>query len=249
MFLKRLKRFLRQFFHPGTWILFSLLAVGAAILFPPFAPALIIFAAVAIGVAAIAFIPYVASYLPVKAFNPIRFFTPSPDLKIFDNWWKAHPVQVAIVAIGVAAFITALVLTIGFFTGGAGFAFMAPVFAALAAPFAVAGASAGISLSLSALAGTALVLGVLNLTNTLKRFAAWIDSFKYDHAAALVGEDKYNRPWNIGERDRVVKENNINNASNYPAAVFKGMWATITNGFASPDADKLEYEPLKLERM
>ncbi len=244
MFLKRFKRFLRQFFHPGTWILFSLLAVGAAMLFPPFAPALIIFAAVAIGVAALTFAPYVVSFFSRK--TPISFFPHSPKAKGLPDWVHAHPFQVAIVAAGVALFIVALTLTIGFFTGGAGFAFMAPVFAALAAPFAAAGASAGISLSLSALAGTTLVLGVLNLTNTLKRFTAWIDSFKYDHAATAVQDNIVGKTWKDQRSNAVDRA--IGN-SNYPAVVFKGMWATVTNGFASPDADKLESRPPKAQRI
>jgi hypothetical protein len=254
MFFNRVKRFLRQFFHPGTWILFSLLAVGAAILFPLSAPALMIFAAVAIGVAAVTFVPYVVSFLNNE--TPISFFFPRSHRfdvhAAHEGWGREHYIQLAIMTIGVAAFIAALVLTIGFFTGGAGFAFMAPVFAALAAPFAAAGASAGcVSLSLSALAGTVLVLGVLNLTNTLKRFTGWLDSFRYDHAATTTkGQCSDNNGFNDDsipvwkeKRGKVAEEEIGDSNIKYVAAVFQGMWATACNDFASPDADRLEQKP------
>lgn len=260
-------RFLRNFFtHPGTWVLLALLAVGIGFALPFVAPALVIFAAVAIGFAAIATPFYLLS-------NAINYVSKCVNYKYkvkqnsqdesdkvikaafitIKDWAEVHPVQAIIVGVGLAVLITALVLTIGFFSGGAAFAFMAPVFATIAAPFATAAAAAGVQLGLAALAGTIFILAALNITNIFKRLASWFDSFIYDYAADQKTH-KENTPsesnlawqtkawtWREVRKDQALTHFVFNETHGigYFPAVLRGIAVTIENGFASVDEDKL----------
>lgn len=250
-----MKRFLKKFFmHPGTWVLFTLLFVGMGILFPLSAPALLITAAVTIGLAAIftavhlvnrfkdTFVPKIEALFSESMENITLPMKLIGSAVVLAEWAKAHQVQAVIVGLGIGLFITTLVLTIGFFTGGAAFAFMAPVFATIAAPFAATAASAGVQLSLAALAGTTLVLASLNITNIFHRLATWIDSFKYDTFAAKDNdEDEQNRSddWKA-DRKTAVETIGTNAGPSYREAIFSGMKATVLNGFSSPDDEKLD---------
>ncbi len=260
-------RFVRKFFtHPGTWVFLALLAVGLGFALPFVAPALMIFAAVAIGLAIIATPSYLyfngRKYASEQDKNhQPRFLANVEDIKqgsdptlgelikaafaTIKDWAKAHPAQAFIVGVGIGLLITALVLTIGFFTGGAAFAFMAPVFAAIAAPFATAAASASLQLGLAALAGTTFVLAALNITNIFKRLATWFDSFKYDYFAAKdneQGEDDQSSDW-VRDRKDAVRTIGTEHGSSYARAVFFGAIETIKNGLASVDEDKLDPPP------
>ncbi len=260
-------RFVRNFFtHPGTWVFLALLAVGLGFALPFVAPALIIFAAVAIGLAAIA-TPFYLYFNANKYLDdddlhhqPQFLAKTRSDSTLGEvikaafatikDWAKAHPAQAFIVGVGIGLLITALVLTIGFFTGGAAFAFMAPVFAAIAAPFATAAASAGLQLGLAALAGTTFVLAALNITNIFKRLATWFDSFIYDYAAEMKNREEDVHSPNTGRRWAEQKENAVqelvfhkDHGIGYFKAVFLGAVADIKNGLASVDEDKLDPPP------
>jgi hypothetical protein len=182
-------RFLKNLLkHPGTWVLNALAMVGIAMLVPIAAPGLLLVAAVSIVLAAIAFIPYALNFIIVatdsKGFPPYSGWEDKKTLAE-NEFFKSHPVQAIVVGLTAAAFIAALVLTIGFFTGGAGFVFMAPLFSAMSAPFAIAAASAHLSLFMPALVGFCFVVAPLTIGNNLKRFLGWLDSFKYDFAVEV----------------------------------------------------------------
>ncbi len=260
-------RFVRKFFtHPGTWVFLALLAVGLGFALPFVAPALMIFAAVAIGLATI----FTAIHLGMHFKNTLipklreqydKSDADMPDddddltvgnyitltFRALKDWAKDHKVQAIIVGVGIGLLITALVLTIGFFTGGAAFAFMAPVFAAIAAPFATAAAAAGLQLGLAALAGTTFVLAALNITNIFHRLADWFDSFKYDYAAQVdnnKGHGKMDKDaWEQGRENAVAAIVDPEDGIGYFPAIFFGMAATIKNGLASVDEDKLDPPP------
>jgi len=260
-------RFVRNFFtHPGTWVFLALLAVGLGFALPFAAPALMIFAAVAIGLAAIATPFYLLFNANKYGNNKSLYFQPRFHQNIADikqgsdptlgefikaifatikDWAKANPVQAIIVGVGIGLFITALVLTIGFFTGGAAFAFMAPVFAAIAAPFATAAASAGLQLGLAALAGTTFILAALNITNIFKRLASWVDSFVYDYAADAKNQQEDMNSPTVGKDWRDAREQAVReiHGIDYFKAVFLGAVADIKNGLASVDEDKLNNNP------
>ena len=237
--------------RPGTWVFLALAAIVLGMLVPLAAPGLVITAAVMIGLAAATLPFYIKGFFtrgdnnnasaidaagenvggygikkPVTLADPISYF------------FKNHPVQAAILVIGMLGFITTLVLTIGFFTGGAGFVFMAPLFAALSAPFAAAATAGGISLAIPVLAGFTLVLASLNLTNVLKSLVAWVDSFKYDRAASDSLEFGVGENWIKSSRTpqaSVAEEVNGDDVTlfKYFGSLLYGMKATIV-----PDEDK-----------
>lgn len=249
-----MRRFFRNLFkHPGTWTFLSLLSVGIAIAVPPAAPILVPVAAACIGAATITSGHFFwTNKVTVDDKDlPDRYKTAERLHRFFKN----HPIQLTIAILAFGLFITALVLTIGFFTGGAGFVFMAPVFAALAAPFAAAAASAGIQLALAGLAGTAFVLASINIPNTLKRFSAWLDGFIYDGAAARTQGGKAKAPEGVKIRnnweiDRYTLANEMVSDDegkfsfvNYLSLFADGVKGTVTNDkgfFTSPDAELLE---------
>lgn len=261
--LKSLGRFTKNIIkHPGSWILGSLIAVGVAFAMPAIAPALVIAAALATAIAA----PIALIFQAVKWFGKKRARDGS-GIKILEDFIKAHPFQFAAILLAVGLLVTALVLTIGFFTGGGAFAvvggvvaatgggafaFMAPVFAAIAAPFATAATSWGISLCLPALAGFCLTIAALNLPNTIKRFLGWLDSFKYDGAIGKADglfdesenseNDESENSENIDWSDKEVASEKVNELLAehiYPKAVISGIFATVKNGFSSRYEEEL----------
>jgi hypothetical protein len=209
------------------------------ILMPFSAPGFVILAAIATAVATVLF-PF---YIKRRLISDLSIFAPKKEG--FD-WAKAHYIQAIIVGVGIGFFIAALVLTIGFFTGGAGFMFMAPLFQALMTPFA----SLGIPLSLPALAGFFFVLAPLCLANNLKRFAGWLDSFKRDYLADLkIQSEKGNSKARNDEdclsppaADNRTWEYARNAAPSisYFTAISKGILATANNNFSSLDAELCE---------
>lgn len=188
----------RLFKHPGLWMFLILAAVGIGMLAPLAAPALMIAAMVML---VPAFITTIYMYLKDMK-GPLRrqaFMTKHN----FADFLKNHKGQLAIVLLGIGLFITTLVCVIGFLTGGVGFAFMAPLFAAFSAPFAAAAAAGGISLAVPVLARFTLILASLNLTNIVKNIAAWFDSFTKD---ALLAEAKKAGPEKEPLRDAQPQE-------------------------------------------
>jgi hypothetical protein len=221
--------------HPGTWTFLALSFIGIGIAVPPAAPGLVVAAAVLL-------LPIVVTSFHFFGTHKHRDENSPNPLERFLHFVQNHPVQAAIAFLAFGLFVTAFVLTIGFFTGGAGFAFMAPVFAAMAAPFATAAASAGIELAVSALAATTLVLASINIPNTLKRFSAWLDSFKYDAAATDDNEGKTRARWANARTtlvDSHIKTEAEQSTFPYIKTIFHGVVATVQNGFSSPDAEKL----------
>lgn len=187
-FIKNLVR------HPGTWTFLALLMVIIAAALPFAAVPLLVTAAALMGVAALVSIYFFFTDLANRTFASFNHLYEESEYNtknisgskkiskfLLEAFWlfaDEHPIQLAIILIGAALVITALVLTIGFLTGG--FGFMAPVFAWLSVPFI---AATGSQLSAAALVFATLMLAAINLPNTLKRFAAWVDSFKYDFLA------------------------------------------------------------------
>lgn len=248
--LRSLGRFAKNILkHPGSWILGSLIAVGVAFAMPAIAPALVIAAFVGCLIA-----------VPTLIFQAVKWFkkTKGDDgIKTLKNFIKAHPFQFAAILLAVGLLVTALVLTIGFFTGGGAFAvvggvvaatgggafaFMAPVFAAIAAPFATAATSWGISLCLPALAGFCLTIAALNLPNTIKRFLGWLDSFNYDAAMAKAKADNASESESIAWSDKKVASEKVNELLAehiYPKAVISGIFATVKNGLSSSYEEEL----------
>jgi hypothetical protein len=224
--------------------------VSIAMLMPIFAPALLLAAAIGISIATIAFIPYILNFftwfhrpLRMKGVAPYSGISEKLDMDFISD----HRAQLAIILLTAATFITALILTIGFFTGGAGFLFMAPIFSAISSPFAVAAASAHISLFLPALAGFCFVMAPLTIGNNLKRFLGWLDSFKLD---ALVqsnpsgplynSEDLFDRP-NGGRHGEIPAQvRSMIKQEGYLNVISTGIQANITNGFSSPYWKKVE---------
>ncbi len=208
---------MKFFTHPGTWTFLALLAVGMGIAFPIAAPALIVVALIFTVAATVSLIPYAIRYVQKlrKEAKAAGYLEDTSIFKIafdkFKQWAKDHPMQAFLVGLGLALFVTALVLTIGFFTGGGAlvvvaggavvatgggmFAFMAPVFAAIAAPFAAAAAAAGVAIADAAFVAAAIAvftLAALNVTNTAKRIFAWLDGFRlkgHGHVEYAVMDD------------------------------------------------------------
>lgn len=228
------------------------------ILFPLSAPALIIVAGLTISIAAITtifhlirhwnetFVPKISAALEAEGIDPDRA-TPNQTwpmiIVALKRWAEAHKAQAFIVGVGIGLFITALILTIGFFTGGAAFAFMAPVFTAIAAPFVAFTTSFGLQLSIAALSGTTLILASLNITNIFHRLATWFDSFIYDYAAAKNTSKSFLNQgdgWAQIRKDEVAEKVFGNDGIGYFPAVISGMAATVGNSFRSPDEDRLE---------
>ena len=231
--------FLRKFLsHPGTWSFFALFAIGIAILTPVSAPAWVLVSAIAIGFAAITSIFH---FLKIK-----EKVLDSPGTSL-GHWVKYHPAQALIMLLGLGLFITALVLTVGFATGGAGFAFMGPFFGTIMAPFAAAAASAGIQLNLVALAGFTVVLASLCIPNTLKRLAAWIDSFQHDNLFRTYNPDDKNellanpnmnlKAWERVRGNMQTLEKEGRGIRDYAEAITGGMGRVLSNGLSSEAAE------------
>jgi hypothetical protein len=212
---------------------------------PIAAPVLILVAAVEIVLAALTFIPYALNFkdirLRLEGFPPYSGWGNKDIVGHRDGFFKFHPVQAIVVGLTAAAFITALVLTIGFFTGGAGFAFMAPLFSAITAPLAMAAASAHVSLFLPALVGFCFVIAPLTIGNNLKRFLGWLDSFASDGSTALLVDDMH---WTSNKRNlednarTALSDAGMPQALHYPYLVGEGVFATVGNGFSSVYEDK-----------
>lgn len=189
----RKSRFLWSHFltHPGTWVGFALLVVGIGILFafmapailPAIAPTLLLIAGVTTLFALFSFPFYVMRYIDRLGVEQEDIRNDSKDgsapslsflmLEHFGNWITKHPVQFFFVCAGIVAFTLALWLTVSFFTGGTTL-LMAPVFAAIAAPF-IANSTIGfasIPLALAITSGAIFTIAPLFLTNIVKRFLA-----------------------------------------------------------------------------
>jgi hypothetical protein len=242
-----MKRFLMNLLlHPGTWVAVGVILVGCCIAFPLVVPILAPIAMTSFAVSVPAFIEYIIKGIEpyIDGFNPGKHGSVKGDIKYF---FTKHPFQAAVLLLTVALFITALVLTIGFFTGGASFAFMAPLLAV----------GAG-SLFGPALVGFAAVMAPLTLGNNLKRFLGWLDSFTRDGAAAnaeqtgIKTSDAEHAPLvaNKWEQNRVAYTERLTKGN--PIAYLKlwgeGVSATILpdekgkGWFTSPDAE-LQQKP------
>lgn len=227
-------RFLRKFgTHPGFWTLLALAAIGIGMLVPIAAPALVV---AAMAMLVLTFMTAAWTYV-LKNQRSIKQFSDRDDkvkwiARCIDAFFSNHICQGIVLVVGMLVFIAALVLTIGALTGGAGFAFMLPVFAALSAPFAAAAAAGGISLFLPALVGFVFVLASLNLTNILKNILAWFDSFKED--AVVVDLKNKNMPISEWNKDgRRVAVNNYFYAHDRPGdSMFRLYFSTVATGIA-----------------
>jgi hypothetical protein len=211
--------------HPGTWIFLALLMVIIAAAIPFASVPILIIAAALISVAALASIHFFFTDLANRTFASFNHFYAEKKymdtyiennkkvsaflLETFLAFAEKHPIQLTIILIGAALVITAFILTIGFLTGG--FGFMAPVFAWLSMPFI---AAAGSHISATALVFTTLILAAINLPNTLKRFSAWIDSFKYDFLAwaeTFKNPTKYYNKYTTRKEETVDFWQNLSN--------------------------------------
>jgi len=238
------------FSHPGTWTFLVLLMVGMAIAFPFAAPALIVAALTFTAAATLSLIPYAIRYVQKlrKEAKAAGYLEDTSIFKIafdkFKQWAKDHPMQAFLVGLGLALFVTALVLTIGFFTGGGAFAFMAPVFAAIAAPLATAAAAAGVAVAntvLTAIAAGLFVLATLHVANLAKRFFQFIDEFRWlnhgdvNYSLAKLHEDQPATPF--AKATKAVGES-FTEAGTYLSEVAAGMRYVAKSIFnpSGPDA-------------
>lgn len=240
-------RFLKNLFnHPGTWVLgtliFAFAGIGAA---PATATVLIVFAGFSILAAAVTFLPYLIKGIE----NLMGGGAYDLDKQLSSvAWVDAHPWQALAVGLAIAGLITTLTLTIGFFSGGTGFIFMAPVFSAIASPFAAFSAAYGVSLFTPAIAGFLFVIAPLAVGNNLKRFLGWVDSFKHDFTQNYLERERKDdcRP----DEYRDMAERTILQYG-YPKVLECGINATYRRG-SSPflDAkDRKEEEEAAKARM
>ncbi len=248
---QRIEQNVWKFFsHPGTWTFLVLLMVGMAIAFPFAAPALIVAALTFTAAATLSLIPYAIRYVQQLRKEAVEAGYPADAsiIKIafdkFKQWAKDHPMQAFLVGLGLALFVTALVLTIGFFTGGAAFAFMAPVFAAIAAPLATAAAAAGVAVAntvLTAIAAGLFVLATLHVANLAKRFFQFIDEFRWvghgdvNYSLVKLDEDQPATPF--AKATKAVGES-FTEAGTYLSEVAAGMRYVAKSIFkpSGPDA-------------
>lgn len=257
--------------QPGTWTFVTLALILTGIFVPVAAPALILAAVITTGLAGVSLILSINRYVDDLW---LRYgITDSKDrtfaaflqhsLQELMHWADQHRMQVAIVAIAVGLLITAVVLTAGFFTGGGAFAvvggalvvtgggafaFMAPLFTAIAAPFAAAAAAVGAEVSLAALAFTSVFLAVCCIPDVFRRIADWLDGFEVKPVGNKGGlqvqddaEVSLTTPLVSQPQQHVVLEDvkGIGNPFSYVYRVFKGvgMELGITN---PPTAEQLQ---------
>ena len=223
--------------RPGTWTVLTLALVLIGVLAPVSAPGLILMAAITTGFAAASLILNIKQYVDkLWTENDIaevdRTFANFLRLGFKDlvKWADEHRMQAAIVFIAAGLLITTLTLTIGFFTGGAGFTFMAPVFAAIAAPFAAAATAAGAEVSLAALAGAWLVLAVLAVPDAFRRFVDWIERLRSGEEVIVELDDLSDKtPDNPLEEPLLSQQPQQINIQEVPKSDEEGILSSIRN--------------------
>lgn len=236
--------------RPGTWMFLALLAIGMGMLVPIAAPGLVITALVMLAFTAITLPFYIRGFFRKDTDNdtPYGNNVSSYGAKndgLVSYFFKKHPAQAIALTVGLAFFVTTMVLVIGGLTGV--FPFMLPLLAAVAAPFTAAAMAGGFSLAVPVLVGFTLILASLNLTNVVKSVLAWLDSFRYDGPASDILEAKVGESWITTSRNvngKVYGALNDPNAS-YVSQFARGVVATIMPHnskpmFTSPDAMRID---------